>query len=61
MCFNTTVDRAGLSAGIVSANERPVGHLLWSSNRSFNFVFKRGADATWQEETKAAPTPSSGG
>ena len=60
--FRQDVERAGLKAGIVSANERPVSHLFWSRNRSFNFVFERTEDGRWREaERKAAATPNTGG
>ena len=60
--FRQDVERAGLKGAIVSANERPVSHLFWSSNRSFNFVFERTEDGTWREaEGKAASSPSAGG
>ena len=60
--FRQDVERAGLKGAIVSANERPVSHLFWSSNRSFNFVFEQAANGTWREaEGKAAPTPNTGG
>jgi hypothetical protein len=52
--FRQDVERAGLKAGIVSPNERPVGHLFWSSNRSFNFVFEQAADGTWHEAERKA-------
>jgi len=47
--FRQDVERAGLKGAFVSANERLVGHLFWSSNRSFNFVFERTEDGTWRE------------
>jgi len=60
--FRHDVEQAGLKGAIVSANERPVSHLFWSSNRSFNFVFERTEDGTWREaEGKAPPTPNTGG
>ncbi len=60
--FRQDVERAGLKGAIVSANERPVSHLFWSSNRSFNFVFERTEDGTWREaERKATSSPSTGG
>ena len=60
--FRQDVEQAGLKGAIVSANERPVSHLFWSSNRSFNFVFNRVEDGTWREaEGKAPPTPNTGG
>jgi hypothetical protein len=60
--FRHDAEGAGLKAAIVSANERPVSHIFWSSNRSFNFVFEQVADGTWREaEGKASPTPNTGG
>ena len=60
--FRQDVEQAGLKGAIVSANERPVSHLFWSSNRSFNFVFERAEDGTWREAArKAASSPSAGG
>jgi hypothetical protein len=44
--FRADVEKAGLSAGIVSANEHPTGGLI-TSNRGYNFVCTRGASGTW--------------
>ncbi|TMB17094.1 MAG: hypothetical protein E6J59_17465 [Deltaproteobacteria bacterium] len=61
--FRQDVERAGLKGAIVSANERPLSHLFWSSNISFNFVFNRVEDGTWREvesKTNARSEDTSG-
>jgi len=44
--FHFDVEKAGLSTGVVSANERPQGFIV-TTNRGFNTIYKRGADGKW--------------
>ena len=45
--FKIDVENAHLAAGIVSANEVPKGTLI-KIGKSYNFVFKKMPDGTWQ-------------
>ena len=44
--FRLDVEKAQLTLGIVSANERPSGMLI-KANKGFNFIYERGPDAKW--------------
>ena len=44
--FRFDVEKAELTNGIVSANEKPIGFIV-TTNKSFNFVYKRGPDGQW--------------
>ena len=44
--FRIDVDKAGLSTGIVSANEQKKGFIVTTS-RGFNFVYKKSPDGQW--------------
>jgi hypothetical protein len=41
------VERAGLTAAVISANEGTTGDGLVKHNRGFNFVFEKAPDGTW--------------
>lgn len=51
--FHTDVDKAELSIGIVSANEKPHGFFSKTS-RVQTFVFKKGTDGVWVKAQAAA-------
>jgi len=44
--FRINVEQAGLSTGIVSANEKPAGFIVTHS-RGFNFVYTKSANGQW--------------
>lgn len=46
--FRADVEKAQLTNGIVSANEKPTGFIVTKS-RAHNFVFRRGADGQWSK------------
>jgi hypothetical protein len=44
--FHIDVEKAQLTTGIISANERTSG-IVVTKNRGFNFVYKRGSEGAW--------------
>jgi hypothetical protein len=52
--FRNDVERANLNEAIISANEIPHGFLI-TSNKGYNFVYKKSADGTWQRLDAATP------
>lgn len=46
--FRIDCDRAKIASAIVSANEVPSGRFI-TRNRSFNFVFTKSSDGTWEQ------------
>jgi hypothetical protein len=44
-----TVEKAGLTAAVLSANEKPTGGNHLKHNRGFNFVFEEGPDGHWSQ------------
>jgi len=44
--FRLDVDQAGLSTGIVSANEKPTGFIVTHS-KGLNFVYTKSANGQW--------------
>lgn len=45
--FRIDVERAGLTSAIISAEDAPKGFIV-TSNRSFNFVYRKSADGAWR-------------
>ncbi len=48
--FRVDVEKVGLKAAIVSANEVPKGMLIKTS-KSYNFVYKKNGDGSWRSMT----------
>lgn len=46
--FRLDVERATVKNAIIAANEPPHGRFI-TTNRSFNFVFKKSPDGTWKQ------------
>lgn len=46
--FRNDIERAGVKNAIISANEPRQGFII-TTTRSFNFVYKRSADGTWEQ------------
>jgi hypothetical protein len=42
------VERAGLTAAVISANEKATGGLV-KNNRGFNFLFEKAPDGSWSQ------------
>ncbi|HJV89997.1 MAG TPA: hypothetical protein VJ623_06810 [Holophagaceae bacterium] len=47
--FRTDVERAGLTRGIIRANEVPKGFIL-TTGTAFGFVYHRGPDGSWSRQ-----------
>jgi hypothetical protein len=47
--FRFDADRANVKNAVIAANEPPQGRFI-TSNRSFNFVFKKSPDGVWKQQ-----------
>ncbi|HEY4362389.1 MAG TPA: hypothetical protein VGN17_15545 [Bryobacteraceae bacterium] len=52
--FKVNVEQAGLTVGIVSANEIPQGNSFISTNAAYTFVFRKQPDGSWKPEDPPA-------
>ena len=52
--FKNDVERANLSAAIISANEIPQGFIV-KRGKSYNFVYEKRADGAWHCLDDSAP------
>ena len=46
--FRADAERANVKNAVIAANEAPQGRFI-TTNRNFNFVFKKSADGIWKQ------------
>jgi hypothetical protein len=48
--FKANVEQAGLTVGMVRANEVPQGNSFITTNEAFTFVFRKQPDGSWKSD-----------